>query len=190
MQKNRTEHIKAKGWSKLGGSSETERQEKRQSLAASTSCTWSEKDRRELDHRLRGYLPISATLKSCLMIFDHSLASKGDPQTLEAIGTGAVEVKLKLPGRKLEVGRLSCSLRTYPGLQPTECSEITEAGMTVMFGETQGKGIDGQREVFAVASKARCLYYLNCTTTSSMQLVISPRRNCSIRDLVREACVC
>ena len=87
----------------------------------------------------------------------------GDGRTLEAIGTGAVEVKLELPGGESKIGRLNKVLYV-PTLAYNLLSvaKATEAGKTVTFGETQGEVIDGEGEVVAAMSKAGNLYYLKC----------------------------
>ena len=87
----------------------------------------------------------------------------GDGHTLEAIGTGVVEVKQKVPDEESKVGRLNKVLYV-PTLAYNLLSvaKVTEAGKVITFGETQGEVIDGQEEVVAVASKDRSLYYLNC----------------------------
>ena len=82
----------------------------------------------------------------------------GDGHTLEAIGTGAVEVKLKLSGEKSKVGRLN-EVLYVPTLAYNLLSvaKATEAGKVIMFGETRGEVINGQGEVIAVALKAGSL---------------------------------
>ena len=49
----------------------------------------------------------------------------GDTHTIEAIGTGAAEVKLKLPGGESKIGRLSDVLYvpTLAYMQLAECGE-------------------------------------------------------------------
>jgi hypothetical protein len=87
----------------------------------------------------------------------------GDGCTLEAIGTGVVEVKLELPGGESKIGRLN-EVLYVPTLAYNLLSvaKATEAGKTVTFGETEGKVIDGEGEVVAAVSKAGNLYYLKC----------------------------
>ena len=69
----------------------------------------------------------------------------GDGHTLEAIGTGAVEVELELPGGESKIGRLN-EVLYVPTLAYNLLSvaKVTEAGKTVTFGETQGEVIDGE----------------------------------------------
>ena len=87
----------------------------------------------------------------------------GDGHTLEAIGTGAAELELELPGGESKIGRLN-EVLYVPTLAYNLLSvaKVTEAGKTVTFGETQGEVIDGEGEVVAAVSKARNLYYLKC----------------------------
>ena len=87
----------------------------------------------------------------------------GDGRTLEAIGTGAVEVKLKLPSERSKIGRLS-EVLYVPTLAYNLLSvaKATEAGKMITFGETEGEIVDDQGETVAIASKAGSLYYLNC----------------------------
>lgn len=87
----------------------------------------------------------------------------GDGHTLEAIGTGAVEVELELPGGESKIGRLN-EVLYVPTLAYNLLSvaKVTEAGKTVTFGETQGEVIDGEGEVVAAVLKAGNLYYLKC----------------------------
>jgi len=63
----------------------------------------------------------------------------GDNHTLEAIGIGAVEVKLKLLSGESRVGRLS-EVLYVPTLAYNLLSvaKVTEAGKIVQFAETQG----------------------------------------------------
>ena len=95
----------------------------------------------------------------------------GDGHTLEVIGTGAVEVKLKLPGEESKIGRLN-EVLYVPTLAYNLLSvaKVTEAGKVITFGETQGEVINGQGEVVAVASKAESLYYLNCEPLYNQQI--------------------
>ena len=95
----------------------------------------------------------------------------GDGRTLEAIGTGAVEVRLKLPGAESRIGRLS-EVLYVPTLAYNLLSvaKATEAGKTVTFGDTHGEVIDDQGEVVAVASRAGSLYYLNCEPLQKQQV--------------------
>ena len=51
---------------------------------------------------------------------EHQKVALGDGHTLVAIGTGAVEVKLEIPGGESNIGRLNESLHAYPGLQSTD----------------------------------------------------------------------
>ena len=92
----------------------------------------------------------------------------GDGRTLEAIGTGVVEVKLKLAGGRSKVGRLT-EVLYVPTLAYNllSVSKATEAGKKVTFGETRGEVIDDQGEVVAAATKAGSLYYLNCEPMSN-----------------------
>ena len=87
----------------------------------------------------------------------------GDDHTLAAIGTGVVAVKLKLPGGKTKIGRLSDVLYV-PELAYNLLSvpKVTEVGKEVTFDELQGHITDDQGEVVAVASNTGSLYYLNC----------------------------
>lgn len=93
----------------------------------------------------------------------HQKITLGDGRTLEAVGTGVVELKLKLPDGETKIGRLSDVLYV-PTLSYNLLSvpKTTEAGNTVRFGETHGEFTNSQGEVLAVASKAGGLYYLNC----------------------------
>ena len=93
----------------------------------------------------------------------HQKITLGDGHTLEAVGTGVVELKLKLPDGETKIGRLSDVLYV-PTLSYNLLSvpKTTEAGNTVRFGETHGEFTNRQGEVLAVASKAGGLYYLNC----------------------------
>ena len=95
----------------------------------------------------------------------------GDDHTLEAISTGAVEVKLKLPGGKSKVGRLSDVLYVptlaYNLLSVTKA---TEAGKKVTFGDTRAEIVDDQGQVVAVASKVGSLYYLDCEPLHNQQV--------------------
>ena len=118
----------------------------------------------------------------------------GDGNTLEVIRTGAVEVKLELPGGESKIGRQN-EVLYVPTLAYNLLSvaKTTEAGKTVTLGETEGKIIDGEGEVVA---KAEYLYYLKCKPLKNewiIQLVINPRRICGIGGLViwgKEASVC
>ena len=85
----------------------------------------------------------------------------GDGRTLEAVGTGVMELKLKLPDN--EIGRLSDVLYV-PTLSYNLLSvpKTTEAGNIVQFSETKGEFTNSQEEVLALASKARGLCYLDC----------------------------
>ena len=87
----------------------------------------------------------------------------GDDHILEAIGTGAVEVKLKLFCGESKIGRLSDVLYV-PTLAYNLLSvaKATEGGKTITFGKTRGEVIDDQGEVVAVVIKVGSLYYLNC----------------------------
>ena len=87
----------------------------------------------------------------------------GDGRTVEAMGTGVVEVKLKLPGGESKIGRLG-EVLYVPTLAYNLLSvaKATEAGKMVKFGETQGEIIDEEGEVVAMASKTGSLYYLRC----------------------------
>ena len=62
----------------------------------------------------------------------------GEGHTLEVVGTGVVEVKLKLPGGESKIGRLNKVLYV-PSLAYNLLSvaKATEAGKTVTFGETK-----------------------------------------------------
>ena len=95
----------------------------------------------------------------------------GDGRTLEAMGVGAVEVKLNLPDGKSRVGRLS-EVLFVPTLAYNLLSvaKATEAGKMVKFGETQGHVIDDRGEVVAVASRNGSLYYLRCEPLRSEQV--------------------
>ena len=95
----------------------------------------------------------------------------GDGRTLEAIGTGAVEMKLEVPGGESKIGRLS-EVLYVPTLAYNLLSvaKVTEAGKTVTFDETQGEVIDGKGEVVAVMSKAGNLYYLKCKPLKNEQI--------------------
>ena len=95
----------------------------------------------------------------------------GDNHTIEAIGKGAVEVKLKLPDGGSKIGRLSDVLYV-PTLAYNLLSvaKVTEAGKTAHFGETQGEFVDSHGEVVAVASKVGCLYYLDCESIPNQQI--------------------
>ena len=95
----------------------------------------------------------------------------GDGHTLEAVGTGAVEVKLELPGGGSRIGRLN-EVLYVPTLAYNllSVSKAIEAGKTVTFGKTQGEVIDGEGEVVAVASKAGNLYYLKCEPLKNEQI--------------------
>ena len=86
----------------------------------------------------------------------------GDGHTLEVIGTGVMEVKLKLLGEESKVGRLN-EVFYVPTLAYNLLSvaKVTEAGKVITFGGMQGEVIDGQGEVVAVTSKVGSLYYLN-----------------------------
>ena len=79
------------------------------------------------------------------------------------MGTGVVEVKLKLPGGESKFGRLG-EVLYVPTLAYNLLSvaKATEAGKMVKFGETQGEIIDEEGEVVAMASKTGSLYYLRC----------------------------
>ena len=109
-----------------------------------------------------------------------------DGHTLEAIGTGAVEVKLKLTGEESKIGRLK-EVLYMPTLAYNLLSvaKVTEAGKVITFGETQGKVINGQGEVVAVASGV-CITSIvsHCITNRSTQRVINPRRICGTEDMV------
>ena len=87
----------------------------------------------------------------------------GDGHTFEAIGTGVVEVELKLPGGESIIGRLHEVLHV-PALAYNLLSvaKITEAGKIVTFGETQGEIVDEEGELVAMALKTGSLYYLCC----------------------------
>ena len=88
----------------------------------------------------------------------------GDGRTLEAVGTGVVELKLKLPDGETKIGRLADVLYV-PTLSYNLLSvpKTTEAGNIVQFSETKGKFTNSQGKVLALASKARGLYYLDCS---------------------------
>ena len=64
----------------------------------------------------------------------------GDDRTVQAIGTGIVELKLKLPGGESQIGRLSDVLYV-PDLAYNllSISKVTEQGKEVVFDETQVK---------------------------------------------------
>ena len=95
----------------------------------------------------------------------------GDGHTLEAIVTGAVEVKLKLTGEESKIRRLNEVLYVpTPAYNLLSVAKVTEAGKVIMFGKTQGEVIDGHREVVAVASKAGSLYYLKCEPLYNQQI--------------------
>ena len=95
----------------------------------------------------------------------------GDSRTVEATGRGAVEVKLNLPGGKSNTGRLS-EVLYVPSLAYNLLSvpKATEAGKTVMFGETRGEIVDEEGEVVAIAMKTGSLYYLNCEPMNNQQI--------------------
>ena len=95
----------------------------------------------------------------------------GDGRTLEAIGTGAVEVKLKQSDGEYRVGRLGEVLHV-PTLAYNLLSvaKSTEAGNVINFSETKGEVVNGQGEVVATASKAGSLYYLDCEPLNSQQI--------------------
>ena len=88
---------------------------------------------------------------------------------MEAVGTGVVELKLKLPGGQSKIGRLD-EVLYVPTLAYNLLSvpKVTEAGKTVKFGETQGELIGSQGEIVGIASKAGSLYYLNCEPFSQL----------------------
>ena len=116
----------------------------------------------------------------------HQKITLGDGHTLEAVGTGVVELKLKLPEGETKIGRLSDVL-CVPTLSYNLLSvpKTTEAGDTVRFGETQGEFTNCQGEVIAVASKAG-LYYLNCEPLYdcvNVSVISNLRRNCGTGDL-------
>ena len=75
----------------------------------------------------------------------------GDSLFLEAIGTGAVEVKLKLPGGESKIGRLS-EVLYVPTLAYNllNVAKATEGGKIITFAKSQGEIIDDQGEVVAV----------------------------------------
>ena len=79
------------------------------------------------------------------------------------MGTGVIEVKLKLPGGESKIGRLG-EVLYVPTLAYNLLSvaKATEARKMVKFGETHGEIIDEEGEVVAMASKTGSLYYLRC----------------------------
>ena len=176
MQKNCTERIKAESKSKTGALSEAERVKKKfskvglvtshvlgvrkpaENWIVDSGATCHICNSKELFDNLR---PLSKPQKVTL----------GDDRTLEAIGTGAVEVELKLPGEESKVGRLS-NVLYVPTLAYNLLSvaKVTEAGKTIKFGERRGEVIDNQGEIVAVASKAGGLYYLDCESLHDEQI--------------------
>ena len=87
----------------------------------------------------------------------------GDGRTVEAMSTGVIEVKLKLPGGESKIGRLG-EVLYVPTLAYNLLSvtKATEARKMVKFGETHGEIIDEEGNVVAMASKTGSLYYLCC----------------------------
>ena len=102
----------------------------------------------------------------------------GDGRTLEAVGTGVVELKLKIPNGETKIGRLSDVLYV-PTLSYNLLSipKTTEAGNTAEFTDTQCELQNSQGEVVAVAFKAGGLYYLNCEPLYSHVNVSSQQKS-------------
>ena len=168
IQKNCMERIKSEGKDKQGGA-ETQRgkkpksnkiglvtrhvlgvKEPAQNWVVDSGATCHISNTKELFEKFR---PLSKPQKVTL----------GDGHILEAVGTGVVELKLKLPGGQSKIGRLD-EVLYVPTLAYNLLSvpKVTEAGKTVKFGETQGELIGSQGEIVGIASKAGNLYYLNC----------------------------
>ena len=112
MQKNCTERIKAEGKPKPGGSSDTERGKKKGSKVGLLTCHVLGVRK----HSETWIVDSGATCHICNskeLFVDYQPLPKpqkvtvGDNHTIEAIGTGAVEVKLKLPDGGSKIGRVS-----------------------------------------------------------------------------------
>ena len=87
----------------------------------------------------------------------------GDRSILKAQGTGDVTLNLKLPGGETLTGRLS-NVLYVPKLAYNLLSvcKVAEMGKRIHFNDTEGRIIDGDGELVAIALKTGSLYYLNC----------------------------
>ena len=111
----------------------------------------------------------------------------GDEHSLEAVGMGSVEVRLKLPHGESRIGQLSDKLYV-PSLafNLLSMSKITEAGKSVKFSETEGMIFDDEGEKVVVASKIgiSTISTVNrCKVSMSTQLPINQWRICGIGGL-------
>ena len=103
----------------------------------------------------------------------------GDDRKLEAVGTGVVSLKLKLPEGEFKTGILSDVLYV-PKLAYNLLSmpKVTELEKEVTFDELQDHNLDDQGELIAMASKTVSLYYLNCEPLAKPQInVVSNSAN-------------
>ena len=175
IQKNCTERIKNEEKLKHGTPAETIRGKKRDKVALLTCHVLGVRESSQ-----NWIVDSGATCHICNSkeLFDDfctlstpQKVTLGDDHILEAIGTGSVELKLKLPDEESRIGRLSDVLYV-PSLAYNLLSvaKVTEAGKRVKFSETQGDIFDDQGERVAVASKAGNLYYLNCEAPKDHQV--------------------
>lgn len=158
---------------RTGRMGNTERQQVRsqQSRASYVPCPRSKGAYTELDCRLWSHLSYLQLQRAVWGSSSSVQASKGHPRWRSYSGTGAVEVRLKLPGEESKVGRLN-EVLYVPTLAYNllNVAKATEAGKVITFGETQWEVISGQGEVVAVALKAGSLYYLNCEPLYNQQI--------------------
>ena len=77
-------------------------------------------------------------------------------------GTGVVTLKLKIPGDRTLVGRLN-NVLYVPQLAYNllSISKMTEMGKKIRFNEIEGRIVDDEGELVAIALKMGNLYYLN-----------------------------
>ena len=175
IQKNCTERIKNEEKSKQGAPAETPKGKKKEKVGLLTRHVLGV---RELAQDW--ILDSGATCHICNskeLFADFQVLSKpqkvtlGDEHSLEAVGMGHVEVRLKLPHGESRIGQLSDVLYV-PSLafNLLSVSKITEAGKSVKFSKTEGAIFNNEGEKVAVASKIGNLYYLNCESLQGQHI--------------------
>ena len=167
IQINCTERIKSEDKSKQGAQAETLKGKKKEKVGLLTRHVLGVREPAQ-----NWILDSGATCHICNskeLFADFQVLSKpqtvtlGDEHSLEAVGMGRVEVRLKLPHGESRIGQLSDVLYVLSlAFNLLSVSKITEAGKSVKFSKTEGAIFDDEGEKVAVASKVGNLYYLNC----------------------------
>ena len=107
----------------------------------------------------------------CITLCKSLQVTLGDGHQVEAIGTGVVTLKLNVPGRGSQIGRLD-DVFYVPKLTYNLLSvpKVTEAGNNVFFDKLRGYVRDSRGELVTVASKMGNLYYLNSEPPNNCQV--------------------